>query len=120
MHYDTNREIAALALEQSGYEPKVMEMGRAGLNDLAQNIQVMGGAAFDLVGGLADRASKMAEGLIDFFITPSAPTPEMVQARQQAREEAAEAAFDARRYKTDEADRDMIEERDGIRREQEA
>jgi hypothetical protein len=45
-----------------------------------------------------------AEGGTD-FPTPSAPTPEMIDARRQAQEEAAQAAIDWNRYKADEASR---------------
>jgi hypothetical protein len=58
----------------------------------------------------------MFDSLVDFFITPSRSTPEIIAAQRETQEKVVEAAFDAKRYKTDEAYRDMIDERDRIQR----
>jgi len=50
LHYDTNREIAALALEQAGYKPVAMEMGRQRLDDFARTMESISGRTADLVG----------------------------------------------------------------------
>jgi hypothetical protein len=118
LHRDTSKQIASLMLDRSSYEPGVIEIGRRRLDEFAETIGDIGRSAIDLVGGLADKAGKMVEALVDFFITPSRPTPEIIAARREAQEQAVEAAFDAKRYKTDEAYRDMIDERDRIQREQ--
>jgi hypothetical protein len=41
-------------------------------------------------------AGKAVDAVADFFITPSAPTPEMIHARREAREEAEAARAEAR------------------------
>ncbi len=45
----------------------------------------------DLASGVADVALKLFDAVVDFFITPSLPTPEVMHARREAKEDAAEA-----------------------------
>jgi hypothetical protein len=120
LHRDTSKQIANLMLDQSSYEPGVIELGRRRLDEFAETLGDLGRSTVDFVGGLADKAGKMFDALVDFFITPSRPTPQLIAARREAQEKAVEAGFDAKRYKTDEAYRDMIDERDRIQREQDA
>jgi hypothetical protein len=40
--------------------------------------------------------------------TPTAPTPEMIDGRREAQEEAAQAAIDWKRYQTDQAYRERV------------
>jgi Relaxase/Mobilisation nuclease domain len=76
----------------SRFSPEAREMSReTPLEGLAGSVRDAVHEAVDLAAGLADMAGKAVEFVTDFFITPSAPTPEMIHARREAREEAAEA-----------------------------
>ena len=61
-------------------------------------------------------AEKAVDAVVDFFITPSAPTPEMIEAQREAQEEKAQDAIDWNRYKADEAYRKQIDEHERMKR----
>jgi hypothetical protein len=118
LHYETSREITALALEQR-HEPGVIEAGRSGLKGFAHSIEGAGREAADIMGGFADMAGKLVDGLVDFFMTPSLPTPELIAARREARDDkAAEAEVNWQRYKADDGYRNQIDEQDRIARQE--
>jgi MobA/MobL family len=117
LHHETSKEIAALRLEQGDYEPKIIELGRERLNEFVENI---GGKAADLVGGFMEMAGKLVDGLVDFFITPSRPTPEQIHAQIEAKEEKQQAAIDGKRYDADSGYRQQVNEQERQRREKDA
>ena len=121
LHHDTSKHIAMRALEQSAYEPKVIEMGRSRLNEFEHMFDRIAGSAGDIAAGFADMAGKMVEGLVDFFMTPSLPTPELMAARREARETKIERAeYETRRGNEDDIQRARTNEQEQAKREQEA
>jgi len=121
LHHDTSKQIAMLALEQSAYEPKVIEMGRSHLNEFEHMLDRVAGGVSDIAAGFADMAGKAVEALVDFFMTPSLPTPELMAARREARETKIERAeYETRRGNEDDIQRARTHEQEQAKREQEA
>jgi hypothetical protein len=121
LHVDTRMEINALRGEQPSYEIAAREISRDTFGEaLADSVQGVARGAGDLAGGLADVAGKAVEFVTDFFMTPSLPTPELIAARREAREEQVAAAeFNWKRYKEDEVYRAQTDRQDQLKREQE-
>ncbi|MBV8831474.1 MAG: MobA/MobL family protein [Acidobacteriaceae bacterium] len=121
LHHDTSKHIAMLALKQSAYEPKVIEMGRSRLNEFEHMFDRAAGSVSDIAAGFADMAGKAVEALVDFFMTPSLPTPELMAARREARETKIERAeYETRRGNEDDIQRARTHEQEQAKREQEA
>jgi uncharacterized membrane protein len=87
---------------------------------LVHSVSQFGKDLGDIASGIADFAVRLFDTVVDFFITPSLPTPEIIHARREAREESAEAAIDWKRYKADAAYRDQTDQQDRLQREQDA
>lgn len=118
-HHDTSKQIAMLALEQSAYEPRVIEMGRSHLNEFEQTLNRAAGSAGDIAAGFADLAGRMAEGLVDFFVSPSLPTPELMANRRESAEARTEQAeINVKRGKEDDLQRTQTEQQERAKREQ--
>jgi hypothetical protein len=68
------------------------QMGESVPRGIANAVLGAGQEFGSLVSGVVDFAAKLFDFVVDFFIPPSRPTPEMIHARQNANEAAAEAA----------------------------
>lgn len=118
LHHETAREITVLALEQSDYEPRVIEMGRSKLSEFGQTLNGALSGANDLVGGAVDMMASYVEELINFFDTPSLPTPELIHARRDAREAKIERAeFEGARDKEDDVRVAQVDQQERAKRE---
>ena len=120
IHRDTSKEIATLALELSDYEPKVIEMGRARIDEFAHTLEGAGREVGDLAAGLADAAAKLVDFFTDFLVAPSLPTREQVIRQIERQEEKQTDIAEARRYETDRAYREQVNEQQREQREREA
>jgi len=86
------------------------KIGKSVPRGLADTAIGAGKGIGDLASGMADVALKLVDAVVDFFITPSLPTPEVVHARREARENAAEAAQEVKVSREDDDRQRAIEE----------